>query len=290
MTSRRIGSICNSTTTTWICFVCSWIGLLGSILAVTSCSFVVVVQQQVEEGDHHEVIRKASVGPLRSYDATSHTCPILLSSWNMSNPSLDVFSYIVLCMIAILSIVGVVFGAMAVFSLPTTIIPQPPSNTVVAPVLSWICKRTTNSSFANNINNNNNNPRRIYLLFLGTCTCQILTLGMFFSNFFQNTTSTSTTSSITITLGWGAILSIISIALFITTIISFALLSKTSMTNNQNNHYYAFFDVDYMEAFPSSTNTNTNPSLTMPLIIDNTTTYDAQSNYGNLPPWVHTIQ
>jgi hypothetical protein len=278
---------------TWICFVCSWIGLLGSILAVSSCSFVVVVVQQVD--DHEDIISLLKpVGPLRSYDATNHTCPILLSSWNISNPSHDVFFYIVLCAIAILSIMGVVFGATAVFSLPTatsTIIPQHPSNTVVAPILSWICKRSTSSSFANtNNNNNNNNPRRIYLLFLGSCTCQILTLGMFFSKVFQNSTTTTTTGSTTITLGWGAIFSILSTVLYVTSIISFAIVSKPSMTNNQNNHHYAFFDVDYMEAFPSSASTNNNHSLTMPLIVDNTTTYDAQSNYGNLPPWVHTIQ
>jgi hypothetical protein len=102
---------------------------------------------------------------------------------------------------------------------------------------------------------------------------------------FQNTEATTK-------LGWGAMVSMSSTILYITSMILYTLLlSRTnpSSISKTRNNYYAFFDVDYMEAFPSYNNKN---SLAIPLIVDDnpTGTYDSQSNYGNLPPWVHTIQ
>jgi hypothetical protein len=176
----------------------------------------------------------------------------------------------------LLAIGGVVFGATALFSLHAAI----PSSNGPNGMYAMTTTITTDTW---------KSRRNLYFHFFATCTCQILMLALFFlSNCgFPNTDATTT-------LGWGAIVSISSILLYIISMILYTLLlSRTnqfSMSKNHNN-YYAFFDVDYMEAFPTNNNKNNNHSLTIPLIVDNATaTYDSQSNYGNLPPWVHTIQ
>jgi len=289
------GTSFSTTTTTklwmhWV-LVCSWIGFLCSIVAVTSCSFVRIESHpntnNTSSIDWPSINNSTTiaagggggVGPFRSYDAASHTCsPILLSTWTVVNLSKSLSTVVVVLLLGgliLLAIGGVGFGATALFNLHAATHNSNSHNGMDA--MTTITTDTWKSR------------RTLYFHFFATCTCQILMLALFFlSNCgFPNTDAT-------ITLGWGAIVSITSILLYIISMILYTLLlsrtNQLSMSKNQNN-YYAFFDVDYMEAFPTDNNKNNNHSLTIPLIVDNATaTYDSQSNYGNLPPWVHTIQ
>lgn len=274
-----------TTKKSWIYWVVgsSWIGFLCSLVAVTSCSFVRIEPHLNDttttygyNSNNVTATVSGGVGPFRSYDATSHTCyPILLSTWKVVRLSQSLSAMLVVLLlggIILLAIGGVIFGATALFSLHAAIHSTSSSNGTDS--MAVITTDTWKSR------------RIVYFYFLASCTCQILMLALFFlSNCgFQNTEATTT-------LGWGAMVSMSSTILYIISMILYTLLlSRTnpSSISKTHNNYYAFFDVDYMEAFPTNNNKN---SLTIPLIVDNATgAYDSQSNYGNLPPWVHTIQ
>jgi len=226
------------------CQICSGLGLLCSILAVSSCSFVHVMTAGTSE-------TIVSVGPFRSYNDTTHTC-------HATSASSFLYSVYLLCAMAIASI-GVALGAAAVL-LPMA--KYVPSRIVL---ILGCCRHHQLQDPSSN-----NYRRRILLLLVGSCICQLVTIAMFLLwNF--------------VSLGWGAIVSLVSVASYASSITLLFLVSRNNTTSPPSKKY-AFFDVDYMEAF--NTNNNDTSSLGLPLIAAD----DPQSNYGDLPPWVHTIQ
>jgi len=220
------------------CQICNCFGLLCSILAVSSCSFVHVMTTRTSE-------TRTSVGPFRSYNDTTHTC-------HATSASSTLLSVYLFCVMAIASI-GVALGAAAVL-LP-----------MAKYLILGCCRHHPLQDLSST-----NYRRRILLLLVGSCICQLVTIAMFLIwNF--------------VSLGWGAIVSLVSVATYACSITLLFLISRNNSTSPSSKKY-AFFDVDYMEVF--QTNNNDTSSLGLPLIAAD----DPQSNYGDLPPWVHTIQ
>ena len=222
--------------------------MLCSILAITSCSFVVSVTWSESYQEERNGITK--IGPFRYYNATSHSCASYWSDRGTESPTGHRFVYTWTSLDGIYALfsmtiatIGVACGGVA------TVI-------LLARHLLSISQIGQHMSLSEDIANKLH--KWALRLLVGSSILQSATIAVFLYN--------PRYSSCVI--GKGAIFAFVSVVMYGSSALTLLFASTTSSDIKSGDSNYPF-DVEHDQ-------------LGRPLV-------DPQSNYGQLPPWVHTI-